>query len=488
MTVLTEARQSTALLSPQSLPLWVGAAVYGLLLLVGPELLNDPDTYSHIALGRWIIAQRAVPFADPFTHTAAGAPWVAFEWLSQLAYALAHAAGGWPAVVMLGAGAVALSLALLTRWLLCELAPILTLILVTAAFVLMSPHILARPHVLAFPVMVIWVGALVRAVDTGDRPPFRWLPLMTLWANLHGSFTLGLAIVAPIAIEAVWYAADRKRTAGQWALFGVMALAAGCITPYGPELIEVTHRTIALGPVLEVVGEWKPQNFSHLGAFEVILLAGFGYALYRRIALPPWRILMLLGLVHLALAQSRHADVLALLAPLFLARPLAREFGPGPGAAPELALDRARSVVAAAGLVAVASALAALRPVAPDARITPAAAIAAADLRNVGPILNDYDFGGYLDYAGLAPFIDGRAELYGAAFTIRHHRAVTLQNVPDFLQLLKDYRIEATLLTPATPAAGLLDQLPEWQRVYADGVAVVHVRRSSSRASALSAP
>src|SRR5215475_12719548 len=203
---------------------------------------------------------------------------------------------------------------------------------------------------------------------------------------------------------------------------------------------------------------------------------------------PPWRILMLLGLVHLALAQSRHADVLALLAPLFLARPLAREFGPGPGAAPELALDRARSVVAAAGLVAVASALAALRPVAPDARITPAAAIAAADLRNVGPILNDYDFGGYLDYAGLAPFIDGRAELYGAAFTIRHHRAVTLQNVPDFLQLLKDYRIEATLLTPATPAAGLLDQLPEWQRVYADGVAVVHVRRRSSRASALSAP
>src|SRR5215813_7441495 len=479
MTALTEAKQSTALLSPQSLPLWVGAAVYGLLLLVGPELLNDPDTYSHVALGRWIIAQRAVPFADPFTHTAAGTPWVAFEWLSQVAYALAHAAGGWLAVVMLGAGAVALSLALLTRWLLRELAPIPTLILVTAAFVLMSPHVLARPHVLAFPVMVIWVGALVRAVDAGDRPPFRWLPLMMLWANLHGSFTLGLAIVAPIAVEAVWYAADRKRTAGQWALFGVLALAAGCITPYGPELIEVTHRTIALGPVLEVVGEWKPQNFSHLGAFEVILLGGFGYALYRRIALPPLRILMLLGLVHLALAQQRHADLVALLAPLFLARPLARNAGFAGDEEPSQ--DLLRPAVAVAALVALASTFPGMRQLSPDERITPAAAVAAADLRNAGPIFNDYAFGGYLDFIGIAPFIDGRSELYGTAFNLRYHRATSLQNVAEFLQLLKDYKIQATLLTPQTPAASYLDLLPEWQRVYADQIAVVHVRKAGPR-------
>lgn len=463
------------------MPLWVGAAIYGLLLILAPQLLNDPDTYSHIALGRWIIANRAVPFVDPFTHTAAGTHWVAFEWLSQVAYAAAHAVGGWPAVVVLAAGAVALSFALLTRFLLRELAPIPTLTLVTCAVVLASPHVLARPHVLAFPLMVIWVAALVRAVDNGERPPFRLLPLMTLWANLHGSFTFGLAIILPIAFEALWNAptAARKPLLWQWLAFTALALLAGSLTPYGAELIEVTHRTIALGPALLAIAEWRAQDFSQLGPFEVILLGGFGYALYRRIALPPLRILMLLGLVHLALAQQRHADLVALLAPLFLARPLARNAGFAGDEEPSQ--DLLRPAVAVAALVALASTFPGMRQLSPDERITPAAAVAAADLRNAGPIFNDYAFGGYLDFIGIAPFIDGRSELYGTAFNLRYHRATSLQNVAEFLQLLKDYKIQATLLTPQTPAASYLDLLPEWQRVYADQIAVVHVRKAGPR-------
>jgi hypothetical protein len=91
-------------------------------------------------------------------------------------------------------------------------------------------------------------------------------------------------------------------------------------------------------------------------------------------------------------------------------------------------------------------------------------------------VLNDYDFGGYMVRAGLRPFIDGRTELYGAAFTSRHFRAVTLADLPDFLKLLDEYRIAATLLSPETPAVALLDRLPGWKRLYADDIAVVHVR------------
>ena len=39
------------------------------------------------------------------------------------------------------------------------------------------------------------------------------------------------------------------------------------------------------------------------------------------------------------------------------------------------------------------------------------------------PVLNDYDLGGYLIYAGMAPFIDGRTELYGEKFYMRWERA-----------------------------------------------------------------
>ena len=60
---------------------------------------------------------------------------------------------------------------------------------------------------------------------------------------------------------------------------------------------------------------------------------------------------------------------------------------------------------------------------------------------------------------------------------IRYDRALSLTNIPDFYRLLDEYRIGATLLAPATPAAALLDRSPGWQRLYSDDVAVVHVRR-----------
>jgi hypothetical protein len=64
------------------------------------------------------------------------------------------------------------------------------------------------------------------------------------------------------------------------------------------------------------ITEWRPQDFTHLGAFELIMLGAFGFALYRGVTLPWLRIVMLLGV----LSQVRHADLLGLLAPIFLAR------------------------------------------------------------------------------------------------------------------------------------------------------------------------
>ena len=114
----------------------------------------------------------------------------------------------------------------------------------------------------------------------------------------------------------------------------------------------------------------------------------------------------------------------------------------------------------------------------PSIKNTPANAVHSIDAAKAGTILNDYNFGGYLDFVGIPPFIDGRAELYGEAYMLRHDRALSLQNLPDFLRLLDEYHVGATLLAPSTPAVAMLDRLPDWQRSYADDVAVVHVRRT----------
>ncbi|MGA8935829.1 MAG: hypothetical protein WB522_16335, partial [Pseudolabrys sp.] len=200
-------RRTGRMVDAQSAMPWVVAAgVYVLLIALAPRLLSDPDTYSHIALGRWILEHHAVPTTDPFSATLRGTHWVAFEWLSQTVFAMAYAIGGWTGVVALAAAAIAAAFGLLTRFLLREWQPNAVLIAVLCAVLLTAPHILARPHILALPVMVGWIATLIRAVDTRRSPPWFLLPLMTLWANLHGSFTFGLAMIAPIACDALWRA------------------------------------------------------------------------------------------------------------------------------------------------------------------------------------------------------------------------------------------------------------------------------------------
>jgi hypothetical protein len=469
---------------PAAMPWLVAIAVYLLLMALGGRLLADPDTYWHIALGRLILDQHTLPTSDPFSTTMRGAHWVAYEWLSQVVYTVAYRLGGWTAVAAVTAGAAATAFAQLTRYLLQRWQPVPTVVAVLAALALTAPHIVARPHVLALPLLVIWIAELIAAVDDGRAPSWRLLPVMTLWANLHGSFIFGLAMTGLIGAEAVFRApaTERWRAGKTWIAFGALALAAACINPYGPEMIVAALRTLTLGPALAVISEWQPQDFSRLDAYELIVLASLGFALWRGVRLPPFRIAMLLGVLYLSLARSRHAELLGLLAPLFVARPLADQFPPlaadtgaSPSAWPKLPL--------AAGLIVAAicgGAVGALGNVAPPGNVTPASAVNV--LRSErGPIFNSYEFGGYLDFIGVAPFIDGRTELYGRDFMLRYQRAVTLADLPDFLRLLDDYRIETTLLIPATPAVALLDRLPGWRRVYADATAVIHTRRHAAQ-------
>jgi hypothetical protein len=110
--------------------------------------------------------------------------------------------------------------------------------------------------------------------------------------------------------------------------------------------------------------------------------------------------------------------------------------------------------------------------------LVPRVAVEKLKERQTNRVLNDYYFGGYLISQGIPVFIDSRAELYGPAFLNRYVRAISLDDLADFVRLLDECKIDATLLFPSTPAVGLLDRLPEWERSYADDVAIVHIRRT----------
>ena len=56
------------------LPLWVGLAIYALLLVAGNALLNDPDTLWQITVGQWILDHHTVPIIDIYSFTMRGTP------------------------------------------------------------------------------------------------------------------------------------------------------------------------------------------------------------------------------------------------------------------------------------------------------------------------------------------------------------------------------------------------------------------------------
>ena len=452
-------------------------------------VLHDPDTYWHIAVGRWMITHRAVLHNDVFSFSMPGAPFSPPEWLAEIVMAWLYDHGGWAGLVAVTALCEAVALGMLLRRLLGTLAPVHALIGAVLAWGLALPHMLVRPHVLTLPILVAWVAALVSA-RSEERAPSLWLvPLMTLWANLHGSYMLGLVLAALLAGEAVLLAPDhgsRFRAMRGWGLFGALSVAAALITPFGFEGLLLPFKLTQMSYSSAVLIEWMSPNFQQFQPLEmwiVVLLFG-GLALGWRL---PWtRVAIVLLLLHMALQHIRHAEVLGYVAPLLLAPALAPQLKGRSeeqstalldGTLAELAKPaRARGFALAGAVLLGLSAVTLRGGVARQTDdTTPAPALAAVQAHHVeGPVFNDYNFGGYLIFSGVKPFIDGRY-FYGDAFIRRYIEATALFNA-EMPRLLDEYGITWTLLNAKTPAVVLLDHLPGWRRLYADDVAVVHVR------------
>jgi hypothetical protein len=458
--------------------LWLGLGVYLLLVINGSSLLNDSDTYWQIAAGNWILDHDALPRVDIYSFTKAGEPWTSSSWLAQVLFAKAYELLGWSGPVLLSAASIAATFALFASILGRKIPWAYAIIIALAALVLSTGHFLARPHVLVLPIMVAWVNGLVAASERRQAPSFSLLPLIALWANLHGGFVFGLALVAPFAFDALWnaQAPQRRPLALRWIVFGIGALAACCATPYGWGSILAARKILDLGELLHLIYEWMPADFSRFGPFEAYVFVSIAGALYYGVKLTPPRIVLVLGLFHMALSHVRNTEIFALLMPLVMLSPLASQFGLQAARAVGTSFPIASAAILAALLSATTWAVAATSKYSPPAIQSPAAAVDALMARHPKRVLNDLPFGGYLISRQLPVFIDGRAELYGEAFEVNYYRALQLKDVNLFLNLLRDYDIDAVLLTPATPAASLLDHLDGWSRVYADDNAVLHVR------------
>lgn len=287
--------------------------------------LRPTDLWCHVAYGNWMIARDTLPSEDPFLSLSEGMPVVDNAWLSQLVLAGASRLGGAELLSSLFGVSVLLYFAILA-WVFYRQTGRLAGALVGAGVTLAigwSRLWTIRPEMFAaicFALLLEIVRCVRAARHTGlALPRMGWVicvsvpALFAVWANLHGSFVCGLAVLVCCwvgsAIEAVWrhkslHAAVRSPSARRWLVLGELA-AAGCLlNPYGMKLL-VSTLLFSGNENLRSVLEWGPLSLGGIGGLEFAASVGLVLLVFRRSrrAMPAADVL-LLAVFGLAAAAS----------------------------------------------------------------------------------------------------------------------------------------------------------------------------------------
>jgi hypothetical protein len=450
---------------------------FALFVFAPRAMLGDPDTLWHIHFGQLIIDTLSFPAVDQWSTTAAGEPWIAKEWLSQVLYAGAYRVAGYNGVVGLAASAIALAFGILTLAWLQRLPASLVIFCLGAAFCLSVQHFLARPHVLAYPLMALWLAGLARACDE-QRGPSPWLLLvLVLWANMHGGFSLGLVLGAGFAAISVWEARDRRMPLVRaWGGFLLLAVLASGLTPYGYEPLLVTQRLMSFGTALSIIVEWRPLNLQADKPSLLVVLTWIWLMLTRGPSFSLPRILVVLFIVYLFVSAVRNGEILGFVLP-FVIPPTGRGQQPPAVLRP---VAPAVAVASAAFVLAVITSTVWRKDLAPFPKALPQDCLSFAREHGLvsDRMLNAYEFGGFLITQGMPTFIDGRAELFGPERILAFNDFQLVRD-PDVSGYLNRFRIGWTLLNPELPVVQALDQLPGWERAFEGGSCTVHRRRAS---------
>jgi hypothetical protein len=283
----------------------------------------------------------------------------------------------------------------------------------------------------------------------------------------------GFVLAAGFGLEALLEpGTDRLKTIRDWTPFALLTALAALVTPHGLSGLVSPFSIMLMGTLNQIV-EWRPANFTTFTPFEGGLLVTLLVCLAKGVRVPLMRLLLVLFIFHMALQHQRHQLVVAILIPLLLAEPIGRAFGRTPRRAPMTGPGKVFLAVFVAGLaisrlvVPVSRGDDAITPVSALAHVPPALA--------AQPVFNAYNFGGYLIFKGVRPFIDGRADMYGDAF-VKRYAAINGGDAAAVDAALKQYGIAWTITQPHEGVVAALEKRPGWKRLYADKYAVVLAR------------
>jgi len=248
---LSRSEQALAPLIPSLADAFFACVLFGGLFITQRRILGiDGDAGWTLRLGQIILAH-GLPRAEPLLSVSpAPMPggWVDWEWLAQVAYALAFHLGGLNGVAALACALVAITLTGLLAILRRHGASLpLALLLTVATIPLIAMIWSARAQLFSLPLTLWWAEWLWRYWREGNGRRWLWrFPLLTaLWVNLHGGFVGGLTLLAlatalawALTLLARWrptaalVGAQRPHPRGLTLALGASLLATLC-TPWG---------------------------------------------------------------------------------------------------------------------------------------------------------------------------------------------------------------------------------------------------------------
>ncbi len=469
------------------LPILVGSLALLLCWLHGGGLIRDGDTFWHLRVGQWIIENQAVPLVDYFSHTFKGERWIAHEWLSELILYTSYSLDGWRGVVFVTALAVSFCFIYLSIWLQAYLQPRHVIILLLLVLAMIQPHLMVRPHVLAQPLLLVWAASLIRLFDCQKAPNYWLLFVMLVWANMHGSFLMGLILLLALLTERTFELRDflcKNKLTRQWLVFSVIAFSISLVTPQGVDSYTYVINLMTEEQLLKFIGEWKSPNFHRLQPLEVWIVLALGLGFLTSYRLPVFRFLIVIGLMHLSLKHIRNVEVLGILTPCLLAASLSKFlYEDERSSLVGLVVVRKKFIVPAA-FVSVGGMF--FFTLFDQPRYQPADKVSiqpALDFvkeKNLsGNVLNTYVLGGPLIMAGIEPYIDGRGDMYGGKFMSDYLDTLKLKSSKGFKLAVENFDVEWTLLLVGTPLNVFLEYSPEWQKIYSDNRVVIYVYSES---------
>jgi hypothetical protein len=458
--------------------------------------LSDPDFWFHLKTGEYIFQNLAFPSTEFFSFTNFGKPWIAHGWLSGLIFYLIYSRLGAYALIFIFAVLTVIAFWLVFRRL-RDCHPVIAGLAILLGVAVSIPTIGVRPRVFTLLFASIFLWLLSDYVQREQKRRI-WIlvPLMVLWANLHGGFLIGLALIAAtiigILLDTLAAGLSLAKSWPRVRLLGVVLIGcflAALINPYGVGIYSQPLSVMSSPVFNDVVIDWLSPNFHQANMIPLLLLILLTVVV---LALSPQRakpseLVLFLGTLYATLKAQRHMAVFALVATPLLAVYFQNWLASTWSGSRLLRVERNYSsrwatIFGLLLLIPLVPVIVKLKstvysPPTQERLHVPLKAVEFLKENNIhGKTFTDPNlWGAYVLWAlpSNPVYIDGR-DVYPEQF-VREYADIISGRV-DWREPFDRYAVEIVIVKPGSILAKELEKAPPWHVLYRDEMAIVFSR------------